>query len=435
MARVSQRFPSAVAVVGFALLSLTPAAPKFLRDFDLLFVHVYRLFDFAVKSLRSARGPVAANGASAPSPEESRRIVEGLRRWDAVLLSGARELVPDRPRVLARIVDVEVRTRRLLIDAGPDVKLAAGDPVVAGETAVGRVLFAHGGVAVVETPWSPDARFAAMCVGDAGAEDIRFVSRGLARDEFSASVVNPERREGLRADAEVRVPDVSDLLPDSVAALPPQLRLGRLEVDQDAERRGGKRAYCVRPVLDLALLDAVAVILDSRPPPRRASGFEFATGSLLTTGVLSSFRDGRMVVGADVAEGAAAVVDDRYAGLVDAALFRAGRVVGLSDPGVLTNAVAIPAAGDPFPVVLQAMQRWKDVARLRVARCTSGRALAAGDLLITAGRGAHTPRGLFIGRVAAADGGTVDLAQPGGPGDTTAYLAQRSGFPANPWKE
>jgi cell shape-determining protein MreC len=429
------RFPAGVAVVGFALLALTPTAPGFLRDLDLVFVHLFRVIDLPIVAAHRAVANSRGDGnAGEGLPAELRtRIRDGVARWDRLLRSGIERYAPELRTTIARVVAVDRLRRRLVIDAGPGVELRVGDPVAAGDVAVGRVIEAGGGLAVVETPWSRDARFAAGCVTAGGGEQIRFVSRGLARRESLAAVSNPERREGLVADYEVIVPNVDDLLPPGAPRLPPGLRLGRLELDERILRISAEHLWLVRPALDIELLDAVAVGFEASRRHAPGPYFEDVAPAALSCAALSPWRDGLALTGKGLEKGAAVVAADRLIGTIEDALLGAARVRGVFDPGQrLTVLIVTPR--DAFPAELEVRRLGGGFAELQPVAIPSDKQIEEGDLVLAAGRGMHRPRALYVGEVEAVRDGRVVMAARRPDPTARTFVFRRVGAPADPWR-
>jgi cell shape-determining protein MreC len=432
VSRPEFRISSSVAVVGFALIALTPAAPSALRRIDALFVHLYRPLDAVIERAHAAVHPEIPESLPLPEPLRN-RVVAGLRAWNAVLRSGLRESGPNLDSVVARVVALDRVKRLLLVDAGPDVEFEPGDPVSAGASLVGRVVRANNGVAVVETPWTRDVRFAGAIDLGPESDPIRFVVRGLDREEVVAAVTNPERREGLRDDLDVFVPNVSDLLPESLRTPPMGLLLGKLSLDTESFHASGEVAYLLQPSLDIELLDAVVIAF--RPgrevdPPEKS--FERRPLEKLTTSMLSNWRDGFVAVGSGAAIGSAVLADDHFVGVVADARFGTVRIRGVFDPGNRVHGLAV-TADDAFPLELAIRSRAGSDVRATVLRRAAGRQPAAGDLLVSAGREAHTPRGLMIGAIVAVSGDEVILRAPTVAIGCRLDVLTRIAYPANPW--
>lgn len=417
-----RRVNLALIVLGLALLSLTPAAPEVMRRPELLAVHVYRPFDTARRGLVGVTEDEA--GSASFTDEVAERIEEGIARWDAQLLGEA-----GADGVIARIVTVDRARRRFLVDAGAGVALEVGDAVTAGKYALGVVRRVFGGIAVVETPWTPDARFAGAAE-DAVGGVVRLIVAGLDRPEWTASVSHPERLSALRVDGDVVVPVVDDLLPASVPRLPPGLVLGSLRTDE-LLRMTGTEAFRVVPTLDVRALDAVCVRTGGRleSPP---GTFERRQVSALTCGMASPGRDGLLLTGLGLPDGVAVTWNGLFVGTVDAAAFGAARVRGVFDPG-RDHCVLLLSPGRTAPLVVRTMRAWRGGGRFRVASGLTGPAV--GDLLVTAGRGEHVPRGLFIGAVVRVDDdgfdvlrGEVSLAAP-------VEVLRRRDVPSDPWSD
>ncbi len=434
MARSTSRFSASVAVVGFALLALTPAAPTAVRRCEVVFIHLYRVVDFLVARVRaSVHGPRPAVAPALPEAIQD-QLRRGLASWDATLRSGNKTHSPKLLSAIARIISIDRTKRRLLVDAGPGRSLEPGDPVSAGEFVVGRVAHAQDGVAVVETPWTPEARFAGSCLSEgAFAGPVRFVMRGLDREEAVAAATNPERREGLRDGALVEVPALDDLLPPTVARLPEKLVLGRLKVDEWLLKASGEVAYLVYPAIDLEMLDAVAIgVPRDRKHPFRDKEFEVHESTTLSCGLLSSWRDGSALIAYDVPVGAAVLTEGRLTGTVEDSLLGAVRVRGIFDPGRSLSVLVI-GQDEAFPALVDVIGHAHDRARLRVTRLPQNRRLAKGDLLATAGKGPHIERGLLLGQVIGVDGDVVEVDAPTPERGSPSTVASRDGYPANPW--
>ncbi|MBI4878896.1 MAG: hypothetical protein HY812_04440 [Planctomycetes bacterium] len=287
------RLRASLVIVGLALLSATPAAPRFVRHVDLLAVHLFRPLDAGLVALRAR---MTEAPAAPPASGLDERVAQGLAARDALLRSGADLVAPGRPAAVARIVAIDQHQRLLLIDAGTGVELLPGDPVLAGQFGVGRVRHAQDGVAVVETPFTPEARFAGACAGEEGRPAIRIVLTGLARREWTAAVANPERLSGLEAGKDAVTPETVDLVPASIPTLPAGLRLGGIERDLTLAR-AGREAFCLRPRIDLAELDAVVVLLSRAPPSPLPPSFYGSQVARLACGLASHWRDGASLTG------------------------------------------------------------------------------------------------------------------------------------------
>jgi len=423
---VRSRPRAGLVVLGLALISLTPMAPRLVRWPELLAVQLFRPLDALVVQLRK-RSEVPA---SEPILEQDLfRIRRGLDHRNQQLLSGARSLAPDRPHLLARVVEVDLRLRRLLVDAGEDAEIPVGAPVLAGNYGIGRVVGARHGVAVVETPWTPEARFAGACGGE--RREVRVVLSGLDRSEWSASVQNPESKSGLTPGEPVFVPDVRDLLLDDwIQLLPAGLRLGRLAEDQTLARTG-QRAYCVVPELDLMLLDAVVVIAGQPGDRNPVLNLESTRVNALWCGLASPWRDGLILTGFGLPEQGSVSVDGRFAGIIESQLIDVARVRGVSDPG---ERFPVLLVGDQrsTTLLLESVKTWASGARFRVL---AGEPIAEpGDLLLTAGRGPHVPRGFLIGRVTFAQDGLLELSRRPLHEGSAVLVWRRPGFPARPWE-
>lgn len=414
-------------VLGLTLLSLTPAAPGFLRFPELLAVHLFRPLDAAVLALRNRP---RADRERPLDPSLVSRIQAGLRARDEMLLSGAREFAPNRPHLLARVVAFDAVHRRLLVDAGAGARLKPGDAVTAGHLAVGRVEHAQGGVAVVETPFSPNRRFDAACSGEDRRHDLRFVIKGLNRGEWSAAVTSPERKSKLLAGADVIVPEVGDLVPETVPTLPPGLRMGRLVKDLTLARTG-HRAFCVEPVFDLRLLDAVVVLpTEEGEVDEPTLTFEITESDQLVCGLATPWRDGRVVLGFGLPAEGAVSVEQHYVGRLEVPLLGACQMRGVFDPGQVYPVLVIEA-GDAWTALVRSVKSWTGGGRLEVVH--PGRSPPANALLVTAGRGWHQPRGLLIGRVERNEGGNLDVMGLGSSRCETVRVHRRNGFPTSPW--
>lgn len=421
-----------MAVVGFALIALTPAAPAFVRRIDAFFVHLYRVFDSVVVFARD----VVHDDLSIPrglTPAVFDAVRAGVGRWDSRLRSGLADAAPERATVVARVVALDRARRVLLVDAGPDVDLAPGDPVAAGAALLGRVLRAESGVAVVETPWSKEARFAGASVGSGDLGPIRFVMRGLDRPEAVAAVTNPERREGLKDGLEVITPELDDLLPESVDRAPPGLLMGTLALDEWLAHASGEVAFLVRPIVDVELLDAVVIgVAKERVRRTGASAFVRVPLTRLSCELLSTWREGAVASGSGAAIGGAVIAEGHLVGTVEDARLGTVRIRGLFDSGNPIH-VLVLAANDTFPAQLVAMGRSGAIGRARIARLTSDRSIAAGDRLVSAGRGAHVGRGHVIGVVEAVEDDMVFIRAPVSAPGRTVHAIVRAGFPQDPW--
>ncbi|MFG0317997.1 MAG: rod shape-determining protein MreC [Planctomycetota bacterium JB042] len=409
-------------ILGLALLSLTPAAPSFLRRPELMAVHAYRPLDLLRREIGETEAEEEGLGFA---PELAARIEAGLSRWDELLLGGA-----GGGGVVARIVAIDRVRRRLLIDAGEGVRLAAGDAVTAGRYALGVVVRAESGMAVVDMPWTPDARFAGAAEDATGAE-VRLILAGLDRLEWTASVSHPERLSALRVDGDVRVPEVDDLLPASVPRLPPGLVLGSLRIDE-LLRRTGTEAFRVVPTLDVRGLDAVCVRTSGAAAGGGAAGFERREVGALACGLASPGRDGLVLTGLGLPDGAAVTWGGMFVGSVEAAAFGAARVRGVFDPGQ-DRCVVVLSARRSGPIVVRTLRAWRGGGRLRVG--SEQTRPEVGDLLVTAGRGDHVPRGLFIGAVVRVDGETIDVLRGEVSADAPVVVLRRRGMPDDPWRD
>lgn len=420
-----------MAVVGFALIALTPAAPSALRRVDALFVHVYRVFDFVIVRLREAVHPDLERTTQLPAAV-SESVRRGVSQWDVRLHAGLKESAPELETVVARVVALDRAKRRLLIDAGRSVTLEAGDPVTAGSALVGRVASAKNGVAVVDTPWTKEARFAGASVGEGELGPVRFVIRGLDREDVVAAVTNPERREGLRSGVEVVTPELSDLLPDSVRRAPVGLLLGRLALDEFLERASGEVAYLVRPIVDVELLDAVIVGVPAERVDRAGEGsFQKTPLTKLSCSLLATWRDGAVASGS-AAIGGAVMADGYFVGVVDDARFGTVRIRGIFDPGNELH-VLVLAENDTYPAQLRSLGKNGASTRAKITRITSGREIGPGDRLVSAGRGPHIARGLLIGEVLAAEGEELVIRAPRPTPGRSVFALVRTDYPADPW--
>lgn len=422
------RLSGTLVALGMALLALTPAAPEPVRNFDLVAVHLYRAFDAGWKYLRNPIGPAPARTRA--DEELARRIGAGLERWERVLRGeqdGATQAA-----FIARLIDVDVRTRRLLVDAGDGVVLKEGDAVIAHDVAIGLVESATGGVAVVRTPWTHEARFSGMVeVAAADLSPVRLILRGLdRRGDWSAAVMTPEKKHDLEAGATVFVPGVDDLLPASVARLPEGLKLGVLAVDDETAQRSGTQAWCALPSIDILRLDAVAVIPRTPRSKDWTPGFRTVPAQALSFGLLTPRRDGRILAGLGIPDGGAVTAAGYYLGTVEASVAGAARVRGIFDPGLHTFVMLIGADGT-FPLLVRAERAISNGGVLTVVN--GSRSARPGDLVVTSGRGAHVPRGLIVGKVAKVDGDRLTLVRPLQPVDAPVQVHTRRDFPRDPW--
>ncbi len=413
-------------VLGLALVAITPAAPRFLRKPDIAAIHLFRPLDAAASALyrRVAEPPV--EDATARRLE---RLEEGLGRWNDVLRAGADRFAPDRAAIVARIIAIDGTRRRLLVDLGRDVAAAPGDPVIAGNVAVGVVERCEAGCAVVVTPWTPEARFAAACLLEAEEREVRFVLVGLDRRAWTASVVHPERQTGLAAGVPVIVPAVDDLLPSSVPRLPPGLRVGELRVDEMLAATGTDTFRAV-PVLDVRSLDAVVVLPTPSATPVTRTGFLRREVVRLSCGSASAARDAAFLAGSGLPDGAAVTCDGWFAGVIEGSVAGAARVRGVFDPGQETTFLVL-GEGRTWPIAVQTTRVLSRGGRMRVLE--DGVAPAAGDLIVTAGRGVHVPRGLIVGQVSTVDGVEFELTCEGRNAGARVEALQRKGLPADPW--
>ncbi len=434
--RLSVATPVGLIVFGVAILALTPAAPGPLRRFELLAVHLYRPLStgFEQLELRSVvREPEARE-------EDRVRIATGIASWNAALKAGAEQYAPGREAVIARVVDVDTETRRMLIDAGAGCELTPGDPVLAGRVGVGFVEWARGGIAVVKTPYTPGARFVGLAgepsgssaSGGSGGGPVRFVTRGVEWSDWSAAVMNPERERDLGAGLLVTVPDVSDLLPATVPTLPTGIELGRLR-ENPLLAETGRQGYCLVPSLQFWQLDAVAVLpARSAPASDDADEFKARVVEPIACGLLSPWRDGAVVTGFGLRDRAALIVAGVFVGVVESQLANAAKVRGVFDPGQTWQLLVMSPAG-PYPLKVRAERRWKDGGRFEVM--DGARVPEAGELLVTAGRGAHVPRALLVGRVVGVDGDSIDVLRPRAAPEQDTEVTWRDGFPTDAWAE
>ena len=414
-------------VLGLALISLTPVAPRLVRWPELLAVQLFRPLDALVVRLRRN----SEKAVSEPILEQDLiRIRRGLQQRDQLLLSGARRLLPGRRHLLVRVVEVDLRSRRLLVDAGEGAELPRGAAVLAGNIGIGRVLASKQGVAIVETLWTPNARFAGACVVGDPAQEVRFVLSGLDRAEWSASVENPERKSVLQPGEPVYVPDVKDLLPDSIQLLPAGLRLGRLAEDQTLLRTG-RAAFCVVPELDLMLLDAVVVITGEMSGDTSVRDLEISKVRALWCGLASPWRHGLTLTGFGLPEMGSVSVDGRFAGVIQSRLVDVARVRGVTDPGQRIPVLLINDQGGGA-LLVESIKTWTTGARFRVL--AGEQAVAPGDLLLTAGRGSHVPRGHLIGKVIAVEDGRIELARYPLRVDSVVEVWRRPSLPERPWE-
>ena len=426
---VVRRVNFGLVILGLALLSLTPAAPEFIRRPELFAVHAFRPLD-------ALRDRLVRSGDDEPiesmPPEIAERIERGLASWDEQLAGEAAG--PDRVSRIARLVRIDRGRRRLLIDAGAGTPIAAGDPVTAGNYAIGvvsGVVGGDGGLAVVNTPWTPHETFAAACT-DAIGNRVRLILTGLDRTAWTASVSHPERESALRAGENVIVPEVSDLIPDSVPRLPAGLLVGVL-VQDELQRRAGTEAYRAAPRLDVRGLDAVSVrVSAARSSSGSREAFERRPVGVLGCGLASPGRDGLLLTGIGLPKGGAVTVNGLFVGVIDGALGGAARVRGVFDPG-REQVVLVLSNQGAGPLGVRAVRSWLGGGRLEVPNEQS--LPQVGDLLVTSGRGDHVPRGLFIGSVVqvARDDRTVDVLRGAWPSVARVEVLRRSSFPSDLW--
>ncbi len=422
------RLRASLVIVGLALLSATPAAPRFVRHIDLLAVHLFRPLDAGLVALR------ARMSAPPPAPPPSgldERVARGLAARDAVLRSGAEVVAPGRPQAVARVVVLDLHQRLLLIDAGTGVELSPGDPVLAGQYGVGRVRHAKDGVAVVETPFTPEARFAGACAGEEGKPAVRLVLTGLAGREWAAAVANPERLSGLEAGRDAVTPETGDLVPASIPTLPAGLRLGGIERDLKLAR-AGREAFCLRPRIDLAELDAVVVLLSHAPPSPAPSSFFVDQVARLSCGLASHWRDGANLTGFGLPEGGVVEVSGSFAGTIEAAFAGIARVRGAFDPGQ-DLLFLVMAEDSVFPLRARTAAVAEDGGDMTFL--SGERVPRPGDLLVTTGRGPHVPRGLKVGTVLWSEGETFHVQRQAAPPETAVHVVWRRGMPDDPWKD
>lgn len=432
MVRPSPRFSASVAVVGFALIALTPAAPAFVRRLDAVFVHLYRVFDFVIVLARDVVHDDLRT--SRPLPGEVLQAVRtGVARWDARLRAGLAAAAQDKVTVIARVVALDRARRRLLIDGGPSVEFEVGDPVAAGAALIGRIVRAENGVAVVETPWSKEARFAGASAGSGELGPIRFVMRGLDRGESVAAVTNPERREGLKDGVDVVTPELGDLLPDSVDRPPVGLLVGTLALDETLAHASGEVAFLVRPVVDFELLDAVVVgVTKDRARRDGASAFVRVPLQKLSCGLTSTWRDGAVATGGGAAVGGAVIADGHLVGTIEDARLGTVRIRGLFDPGNHIHALVL-GTDETYPAEFVALGRKGGFGRLRIGRITAARTIEPGDRLVSAGRGPHVGRGHVIGEVVSVDADRVLIRAPSPTPGRIVHAIVRADYPDDPW--
>ncbi|MFH0943771.1 MAG: rod shape-determining protein MreC [Planctomycetota bacterium] len=423
---MKSRLRAGLVVIGLALVSLTPAAPTLIRWPELLAVQLYRPLDALVVWLRRDR---EGDERVVISGEELLRIRQGIRDRNALLTTGAEKLLPGRPRIVARVVEMDLRGRRLLIDLGAGVEVPSGSPVLAGAYGIGRVTRQENGIAVVTTPWTPNARFAGACAVEDERRMVRFVTSGLSRTEWSAAVENPERKSALVPGASVFVPDVKDLELGSIPLLPADLRLGRLVEDQTLAKTGHK-AFCVVPEIDLMLLDAVVVLSDGPIGARPSLGFETTKVGALWCGLASPWRHGLTILGFGLPEQGSVELDGRYAGAIRSRLIDVARVRGVFDPGQRFPVLVVGQEGTGV-LLLDSVKTWSDGTRFRVLSGTQN--VAVGDLVLTSGRGRHVPRGHLIGQVVRAEDDLVEVRRHSMHQDSMLEVLRRSGFPSSPW--
>ncbi len=432
--RLSVATPVGLIVFGVAILALTPAAPGPLRRFELLAVHLYRPLSTGFEQLELR----SLERAPETREEDRARIEAGIMQWNATLKAGAEQSAPGRDALIARVVDVDVSTRRMLIDAGSSAELSPGDAVLAGRVAVGLVEWAKNGVAIVKTPFTPGARFVGrvdagpVSPGGPNGPAVRFVTRGVDWSDWVAAVVNPERERDLAAGLSVTVPDVSDLLPPTVPTLPTGVELGRLQENQLLAETG-RQGFCLVPSIQFWQLDAV-VVLPTRSPPAPSEEGEFRARPVETIacGLLSPWRDGVVVTGFGLRDSAAVIAAGVFVGAVDSQLMHAAKVRGVFDPGQTWQLLVITASG-PYPIRVRAERRFRDGGRFEVL--DGARVPEPGELLVTAGRRPHVPRALLVGRVVGIEGTSVDVLRPRPVPDQETEVTWREGFPADAWRE
>lgn len=416
---------TSLVVIGLAVLSMTPASPQFLRDLDLTALYLFRAMDVllerAVDGLSKPRAPLA-------DPVDGAALRQKLRAWDDVLLSGAGRYARDRRAVVARIVEVEAGGGRFVIDAGPAAMLQVGAAVLAGDVGIGFVTWAQDGVAVVRTPFCDDTRVAGLCT-DAYGRPVPFVLVGTGEPAHAAKVTHPERQDGLTVGAEVRAPDVTDLLPPSVTVMPAGVRLGVLALDPEETGLRGQDSFLMQPILTLDALDAVAVVCD-RFAADTADAFIMVPGHRLTGGMLTPWRDGFGMLGSGFDLHAAVTQRGCLVGHVEALLAGAARVRGLgdqSDPQV----VVVIGGNCPYPLAVRSTGLRKR--GIRFTLLVGDRCPVAGDWIVSGGRGRNTPRGVPIGVVLRAWDGGFEVQRYAVGGDPV--VLHRSGFPTDPWRE
>ncbi|MBK6941285.1 MAG: hypothetical protein IPH13_13985 [Planctomycetes bacterium] len=411
---MSARFPAALLVAGFAVLSLTPVAPSLVRDLDVVALHAYRPFAWALREVRERR---LANEPNLPGGDEVvRALVDSARdriaERDAALSDGAAMLPGKRSFALARVVSVDPRSRQLLIDTGNHVRASPGDAVLAGNQAVGMVDEVDGPFAVVKTPWTPRARFAAECgAGEPDDPRIRFVTIGEARDEWLATVSSAEGRLATARVLDVKSADVSDLVPASTGLLPSGFFFGTMEADLKTAKTG-LQTYCVRPIFDPRLLDAVVVVHEGPFETIGDEDFSVSTLDRLPTAQLSAWREGEALTGAGAGaapRGAPVVADDILLGFVDAALLGAAKVRGVTDPGQEHTFLVLGDASSRT-IVCVSERRMPHGGAFRYLG--GGEPPRAGEIVVTAGRGVHVPRGLLVGQVMRSDGDAFEVSRP-----------------------
>ena len=412
-------------VLGLAVLSLTPASPRFLRELDLLGVFAYRLLDGLVDGALSR----LSEPSEPPPPPDMETIERGLAAWDDVLRSGASRLAADRVAVIARVVEVEAGGTRFAVDAGPDATFRAGDPVMAGDIAVGLVVRSVRGVAMVETPFAQDARFAGVARSENGIA-VRFISVGEGRAARRASVSFPERAdERLTVGEEAIAPEVADLLPGSVAVFPAGARIGVIEEDHARAKARGEPAYRVAPILHPGVIDAVAVLVERDADTGLAGGFTSSSARRLHAGMLTPWSDGFGMTGAAAPHGAAVMQGGYLVGFVSSTLAGAMRVRGIGDQRTPLVVLALREGATPSPITVEARggRRGRFVFRMVTGR----QAPAVGDWVVAAGGGRHVPRGAPIGVVVEAEGDGFVVSRPRVAGELS--VLRRADFP-DPWK-
>lgn len=411
---MSARFPAALLVAGFAVLSLTPVAPSFMRDLDVLALHAYRPFAWTLREIRERR---LANEPTLPGGDDVVRALlatarDRLAERDAALSDGAATLPAKRSFALARVVAVDPRSRQLLIDTGNHVRPSPGDAVLAGNQAVGMVEEVDGPFAVVKTPWTPRARFAAECgSGEPDDPRIRFVTVGEARDEWIAAVSSAEGRLSTARILDVKSANVTDLVPASTGLLPPGFFFGTMEADLKTAKTG-LTTYCVRPIFDPRLLDAVVIVHEGPFETIGEADFVSATLDRLPTAQLSAWREGEALTGAGagaVPRGAPVVADDVLLGFVDAALAGAAKVRGVTDPDQEHTFLVLGDAASRT-IVCTSERRMPHGGAFRYLG--GGEPPRAGEIVVTAGRGVHVPRGLLVGQVMRSEGDVFELSRP-----------------------